>query len=312
MSKAIEFIKERGFFAFAEKCFYTPYDRYIRKIQRPKRKQLYSYIKTSEYPDVELYNKKKENNVVISVTSFPKRFDQLVESLKSIILQDITPGRIIVYLGLDSKPQDITEPMRSLEQYGVEYRIDDSLNLKGHKKYYYALQEFSNKLVITIDDDIIFPPTMITELLNTHKKYPFAVCARRVHRITHKNGLLLPYSSWDIEYSRNCKPSNRIIATTGAGTLYSPDVIKHLPPEVFDANMIQKLCLEADDIWMKCMEVKASVKVVSAEVDVMGAFIHVDEQDTLMLENVGNNRNDVFLNNVIEYYGIDKRLLFRN
>lgn len=312
MSKAVDVIKERGVLAFIEKCIFIPYNFCVRKSNKRKVAQLRESVYKVDLPDVETFLKNSDESVIVSLTSFPKRFDQLVITLKSIILQDVTPGKIVVYLGSDTKEQNITSEMRVFEFYGVEYRIDNTLNLKGHKKYFYALREFKDKLVITIDDDIIFPSSMIKELLACHKKYPNAVCARRVHRITGRHGSLLPYNSWDIEYARKTRPSDRIFATTGAGTLYSPYVNNALCKEAFDADKIQALCLEADDVWMKCMEIKSSIKVVKSNIYVMGAFIDVDEEDTLMVENVGNGKNDIFLRRVIKEYGISESTLTRD
>ena len=285
-------------------------------IKRKNNKKLLSFVHNNvingELPDITNYEKCKNNKVIISVTSFPNRFNQLLITLRSIILQDITPYKIIVYLGSDSKESDITQAMKELEKYGVEYRFDTELNLKGHKKYYYALREFKDYLVITIDDDIIFPNTMIRELLTCHKKYPKAVCARRVHKITKKNNHMLPYNLWDKEYVKKGKPSNRIFATTGAGTLYPPYVNNHLTSSTFDSNKIMKLCLEADDIWMKCMEIKSSIKVVLADIKVMGEFIDVDEKFTLMPDNVGRGKNDLFLNKVAKEYNISLNLFIND
>lgn len=307
MSSICNIIKERGLVQFLEKCFFIPYNTYIRKCNQKKLAELRESFKNAILPEVENFVIKQDERVVISVTSFPKRFDQLVITLKSIILQDVAPGKIIVYLGSDTKESDITTDMHGLKRYGVEYRIDNTKNLKGHKKYFYALQEFKDKSVITIDDDIIFPSTMISELLVCHEKYPKAVCARRVHRIISKRGHLLPYNSWDIEYARKSGPSNRMFATTGAGTLYSPYVNAMLCKDTFDEKAIQDLCLEADDVWMKCMEIKSNIKVVKADIYIMGAFINVEEADTLMAGNVGDGRNDIFMHQVIQEYGIKEQ-----
>lgn len=295
-----------------EKAKNSIYRRNLNKNKNEYLKTLSEEVINAKMPRVKEFNQLKDKRVIISLTSFPKRFDQLVLTIKSIILQKTTPNKIVVYLGSDTKIDDITPKMRELEKYGVEYRIDRNLNLKGHKKYFYALKEFKDYLVITIDDDIIFPNNMISELLRCYEKNPTAVCARRVHKITQKKGQILPYDLWDKEYLLKKKPSNRLIATTGAGTLYSPFVISHLVNDTFDSKRIINLCLEADDIWMKCMELLSSIKVVLADVKVMGTFIDVDEEYTLMKENVGNRKNDEFLKKVIKNYDIDKDLFIND
>lgn len=312
MKKKIDIFKSYGFLDLVDKFFNYPYKLIKNKRKKKALFQLQDNILNSKMPSVNEYKNNRNMNIIVSLTSFPKRFSQLVITLKSIILQDIKPYKIIVYLGSDTNEKDITTEMKEFIKYGVEYRIDNKLNLKGHKKYYYALKEFKDYLVITIDDDIIFPKTMISELLRCHIKYPEAVCARRVHKITKKNNNILPYNLWDKEYFAKNKPSNRLIATTGAGTLYSPYVISRLVDLTFDYNSIINLCLDADDIWMKCMEIMSSIKVVFADNEIMGSFIEVDENYTLMPKNVGKCKNDLFLNEIIKKYKIDPRLFIKD
>ena len=308
----IKVIKSYGLYDLIDKFKNYPKNFYKRKSNVQLRNNLLESVNNCLFPSINEYEKKMDKRVIISVTSFPKRFNQLVLTLKSIILQDVVPNKIIVYFGSDTSENDITKNMKELKKYGVEYRFDKENNLKGHKKYYYALREFKDYLVITIDDDIIFPKTMISELLQCYDKFPNAVCARRVHKITKKNNTMLSYNLWDIDYSMYKKPSNRLFATTGAGTLYSPNVINKLVYQTFDSNKIKELCLEADDVWMKCMEIMSSIKVVLADIKIMGVFIDVDEEYTLMPENVGNGKNDVFLKNVIKEYNIDLDLFIND
>ena len=72
------------------------------------------------------------------VGDFTKALQQVMEQFK--------PDRIIVWLGSDTKESDLTKGMLSLKEYGVEYRFDKELNLKPHKKYIYAIQEFPDDI----------------------------------------------------------------------------------------------------------------------------------------------------------------------
>ena len=54
------------------------------------------------------------------------------------------------------------------------------------------------------------------------------------------------------------KPNDDYCATGVGGVLYPPHA---LPPETFDTEKIQELCLCADDIWLKYMELLGDVKV---------------------------------------------------
>lgn len=312
LKNKIVVLKSYSFFDIVDKIINYPFYKIKYLKQRKKLLNIRNYVVNNPFPSVEDYMSKIDERIIVSVTSFPKRFDQLVLTLKSIIMQNIVPKKIVVYFGSDTCIEDISDDMNYLKKYNVEYKIDSSMNLKGHKKYFYALKEFKNNIVITIDDDIIFPRTMIEELIKCYEKYPNAVCARRVHKITSKKSCILPYNLWDKEYCNIKKPSNRLFATTGAGTLYSPYVINHLVDSTFDSDRIINLCLDADDVWMKCMETLSSIKVVLADNDVMGDFIDVDEKYTLMPENVGKGKNDIFFKQVCDYYKIDNKLFLKN
>lgn len=163
-------------------------------------------------------NKRKEK-IIISLTSYPARFKTIVPTLKSLLNQTMKPDRIIVWLSCAR--QDLTEDMLALEQYGIEYRCDVE-DLKSHKKYYWAFQEFHSDLVITVDDDVVYPVTLVSSLLKAHVRYPNCVCARRVHKMIYKNGMLLKYSEWEHDYVSGSEPSKNLIATgVGGGSLCS-------------------------------------------------------------------------------------------
>lgn len=191
--------------------------------------------------------------LVVSVTSYPARLWALPMCIKSILLQTHLPDRLIVYLGSDTNESDIPDALWEMRKYGVEIRIDKTRNLKPHKKCFYAIQEFPEASVITVDDDLVYPSSMIEELLAVHRKYPEAVCARRVHKITlDRRGNMKEYNLWKHEYKKELHPSNALMATGCAGALYPAH---SLDMRAFDADAIEKLCLNADDIWLKCMEI---------------------------------------------------------
>ena len=242
--------------------------------------------------------------VVVSLTSYPARFSGICLSLKSLLLQNEKPDRIVVWFGSDTKESDLTDEMRDLSQYGIEYRFDPSRNLLAHKKYWYAMQEFENALIVTADDDLFYPADWLSSLLSLHARYPDCVIARRVHRMRGDGvGGLAPYNLWIDQYRRERRPSLALFATGGSGALYPPGI---LPPETFSLDAITSLCREADDVWLKCMELLSGVSVVwvpSREVDQLG--VEARQEEALADKNVGECLNDLLLHRVIDAYGIE-------
>lgn len=242
----------------------------------------------------------RKTKIILSLTTYNKRYETINLTLKSLLLQTIKPDRIIVWLDEDTPENEITPYMRELEQYGVEYR-HTTLGLKPHNKYFHAMQEFPNDIIITVDDDIIYPPNTIEVLMKTHEKYPHAVCTRRAHLITlDKNGNLKKYKEWKYEYRRLKTPSYLLCATGVAGTLYPPHT---LPPEAFNVENIKKYCHNADDIWLKIMEVKNGIKVVWAENHlVLPKGAKDSQQYTLCEKNVIGGENDTYIQILQEKY----------
>ena len=249
---------------------------------------------------------KRATKVIVSLTSFPLRFNKIHICLKSLLLQRIKPDKIIVYLGNDSSRTQFTKEMLDLERYGVEFRIDSERNLKAHKKYFYAMQEFPNDIIVTADDDLYYPSNWLSSLLKTYDKYPNAISARRVHLMKQKDGALLPYNMWKDQCRSIVEPNFSLLATGGSGKLYPPHCLKEC---AFDVEKIKELCFDADDIWLKCMEIVSEIPVVWAknwEVDQLG--VGSNREGALSQKNVDCSHNDVCLKNVMDFYNISASL----
>ena len=165
-------------------------------------------------------------------------------------------------------------------------------DLKPHKKYFYAMQEFSDKIIITVDDDLIYDENLISDLYNSYKKYPNCVSARRVHKMTQKDNKIESYNNWLWEYKNELNPSHSLLATGCGGVLYPAHIF---PKETFNKDDIKKYCLNTDDIWLKFMELKNDIKVVFTNSKIIHPLTIRNSQDSgLMHTNTSNeNRNDI-------------------
>ena len=74
----------------------------------------------------------------------------------------------------------------------------------------------------------------------------------------------------------------------------------------------RELCFDADDIWLKCMEVLSDVPVVwvkNWEVDPLD--VADSTNGTLSSLNVDYRKNDAYLHNVMDYFKIPVEKFFR-
>ena len=199
------------------------------------------------------------SKIIVSFTSFGQRlYNDAYITIKSILNQTIKPYKICLTLFNEDIKYIPNEIQKLIDENIVDLIISDK-NLKPHLKYFYAMQKYRDCIIITIDDDHIYEYNMIENLINTHKKFPTCVVARRCHLIKrYENGDLLPYRKWHFEYSEQLTPGQNLFATGVGGVLYPPNIF-----ELSDNNLndIYK-CLNADDIYLKWLEVNNHINVV--------------------------------------------------
>ena len=250
--------------------------------------------------------KEKNRRVIVSMTSYPERISFAAEALKTLIRQSYPADEIILWLAESQFPGKENELPKELEKMIQEQQVsirwcDD---LKAHKKYFFALQDYPDDLIITVDDDLYYEPDLIKNLLESYLLNPNAVSTVRAHLITSdsKRGVL-PYEEW-IKEMHSCigKPSMQLFCTGGAGALYPAYLFSEVP---FDAKDISDNCPYADDIWLKILEVYAGIPVVIASKYKDLRYIDGSQENRLFDYNSKNNDRQL-VNSIIwleEKYG---------
>lgn len=241
-----------------------------------------------------------ERRVIVTLTSYPPRMNTIWMTLRSIFSQSRLPDKVVLYLAKSDFPNreaDLPDSLKEMLWNDFEIRWVNE-DLKPHKKYYWAFRDFPDDLVVTIDDDLIYRRNMIETLLACHASHPDAIVASRTHLIMfNDDGSLKPYDQWIYEaphYHEELvgRPSMRLFATTGAGTLFDP---KLFPPMTYDADLIKKHCLVADDVWLKVIETIAGVPVVAATADQLLEYVPDTQLIALCHVNTEAGGNDVIL-----------------
>ena len=140
------------------------------------------------------------NNTYISLTSYGARLNAVHMAIRSLLMQSVRPSKVLLYLDESIQRDTLSDDLLDLEQYGLEIRMGYE-DLGPHKKYLFAFQEFPDSLIITADDDLIYPADMVESLLTAHEAVPYCVVARRCHLIGFDvAGDLLPYEKWGWEH----------------------------------------------------------------------------------------------------------------
>lgn len=257
-----------------------------------------------------LNKSERKEKIIISMTSYKPRFEGICDCIKSLCVQSYKPDRICIFFGNDVNKDDLTFEMIQMEKYGVEYIFNGDENLKPHKKYYYSLQMFPNDIIITVDDDVLYPKNWLKKFINVHNKYPNSVCAWRLHKMTFSSGKLNPYSMWIDEYRGSKKPMYSLFPTGVGGVLYPSGCFVR---DVLNKDVFMQICANADDVWLKIMYTLNDVKTVwvpNFQID----FCETRDSQKVALSstNVRENRNDEFIANVMKEYNIDPMIFFRD
>lgn len=243
-------------------------------------------------------------NLIVSLTSFPARIGMLWATIDSIFQQRFQPYLICLYLSEDEFPnreKDLPNRLKNYEQKGLRiYFCPD--NLMPHKKYFYALQEFKGKCVVTIDDDIYYHEDMLERLWSLHSQHPEMVCANSYRHIEiNQNGDFLPYDTWDAIDEYNEKGSHYNLAIGMGGVLYPPH--NYVNTGMFNVDNIKKLALRVDDLWLKAHEIIGGVKVVSHAYCNMGISLLQAGNISLSTTNVISGNNEQW-EKLCKYYNL--------
>lgn len=240
-----------------------------------------------------------ENNIVVCVTSFPERIDKLWLVLECMLRQTILPSKIVVYLSKEQF-ESVESIPNSIRRYVplVDIRLVDN-NIKSHKKYWYAVEEFLEQNVVLIDDDIIYDSRLIERLVNGQKKNPHCVIANYGHIMQwDKNGNLSPYLEWSHRRRLVNTRQNDFFFGSGGGTLFPPHSLR-------GANImldkLMEICPTADDVWLN-----AIIRVNGWGIVPVRAYNSCptwENKNNVQLKsiNVDNSQNDVQIQKVREF-----------
>lgn len=253
-----------------------------------------------------LNHEKREIPIIVSLTSFPARMDEVPAAIGSMLRQTVKPDRIILHLTKSQfEGKELPDKIKALmEKSGLEVVFCEE-NLKPHTKYLYAIQANPDAIVITVDDDIIYRPTLIEELYASYKRFPDCVSCLRAHKMRFsKEGELFPYNDWIMECHYDIDvPSHQLLATGVGGVLYPPHC---LPKETFDKETIQKTCLNADDLWLKVMEIRKGTKVVlCADSQLPQEILEGAQTVSLLSGNVVGGRNDDQMKKILDHFSMN-------
>lgn len=255
-----------------------------------------------------------QDNLIVSLTSFPARLSTLWLTIESIKQQDLRPKKIILYLIEEEVSRDKV-PMSLLaeedELFEIRYR---NIKMRAHGKYHYAMKDFPEDIIVTIDDDMIYPPYMLSTMMECYQKYPESVLTNQTTQIQlDEHGQLQSYNNWKWLFDKDyyeidgCIRKERLLPLGVCGVLYPPHL---LYKDVLNFDLAKQLSYLADDLWLYAMTILSHHRVVKTSLNSLDIMpIDIKNNITLFSKNGGENQNDKQFNQIRNYYkeklGID-------
>ena len=242
---------------------------------------------------------KREQRIVVSLTSYPKRIETVWITIETILQQSMKPDEIILWLaesqfgGIESLPKRLLDQQKR----GLTIRFCD--DLRSHKKYFYAMQEYPEDIVILFDDDMFYPRDTIKKLWKIHQKYPEDICSISTQVMepsfeSMPSGWRNPYIDEKIEHS------DKVQIFTGSGSLFVPGALSQ---KVFHKDLLLRLCTYADDLWITFMAYQNKTRISSLEK--WRAFpitIYGTSEGSLWYTNAQKGKNDEQWKLILEHF----------
>lgn len=267
------------------------------------------YCGISRTPEQETDPDRKEN-VVISLTSYPARIRRVHLCIESLLRQKYKANDIVLWLSRQQFPHELDDLPHSLVKLtGRGVRIcfvehDD----RSYKKIIYTGSRYPGSVVITADDDTLYPENWLEKLMAAHRNNPDCIVCYRAHYITMSCNRVRKYNEWKGLAPDMTGPDIRLVAIGVGGILYP---VNFLEKEIYNMDLAKKLCPTSDDLWLKAMEIIHGFAVVKVEPNSREWFTIKGSQHTKLFQhNAGADAaNDTAWRNLDRQFSLSDRII---
>lgn len=260
------------------------------KLIRVLTKIIFPFIYKYFYPSRN--NISTDSDIIISLTTFPKRIKFIDLVIKSLLNQNKDINSIYLFV---SQEDNFTEKhkrkLKNLKNINVQWVKG---NIKSHKKYFYAFKNFGEHFnIITVDDDIIYDESLIHTLYETYKTNKGVTCSI-ARNIKVKNNKYSGYTQWN-----NTNPLNppKDILPIGAGGVFYPKGQFHRIK--LTEKEILETCPNADDLLLYFMSKELKLKNFIAKKILFSVPLPYKLENSLYHKNVLGKENDLQLKQIL-------------
>ena len=237
--------------------------------------------------------------LIVSLTSFPPRFQTAHLTIKTLISQSVRPDKIILWV-YENDFQQLPTTITGLRSDLFEIRTT-TRDWRSYKKLIPALKAFKENYIVTADDDIYYNHDWLAELIANHDPKIKQLVGHRAHMITYReNQQVNKYLDW-----RWCiggmQVGYDVFLTSGGGILFPPN---SLPAEAMNDEAFMTYCSTADDIWIHFMARMNGYHFKKIPSHFREFSWRGSQVSALHDVNVGENFNDISIDQMQKQYGM--------
>jgi hypothetical protein len=237
---------------------------------------------------------------VVSLTSFPARIDLVWRAIESIFQQDTKAARVVLVLSVEEFPdRQVPSSIAAQCSRGLEILWTPE-NTRAYKKLLPTKEAFPEATIVTVDDDVMYEPWMLTRLIEASRLAPNTVVGHRGRVITGAPHLLEPYQTWPM--ADPSTPRGRVLLTGVGGVLYPPSAIA--TPLLQDFATAKTLCPLNDDLWFWACTRLANTMPICLDNRSCVNFDDADATESLYSLNGPGGMNDVQFKAVCDHFGL--------
>ena len=122
------------------------------------KEKLFRLAKRFIFPNKGITHIKREQKIIVSLTSYPQRIDIVYKVIDSLLRQSLKPDVVVLWLARDEFPrqeQSLPRELRRYIKFGLTIRWCE--NLRSYKKLIPSLKAYPSDTIVTADDDILYP-----------------------------------------------------------------------------------------------------------------------------------------------------------
>lgn len=197
--------------------------------------------------------------IIVSLTTHGRRIYEVYLAIESIMQGSRKPDRIVLWLSSDIQGESL--PLTLLKQMKRGLIVKYTEDIGPYTKLVPALTEYPDSVIVTIDDDILYPYDTLELLFSAFQNHPHSICANRIMDLKLDNqGNPTSLPSWkELEDKERISQFNFFEGV--GGVLYPPHCFTS---EVLDRSVFTAICPTADDVWFNCMALLSKTSVVLA------------------------------------------------